>query len=275
VNNNWHNFLKNVGEWQGSFTQVSIDGNLGESVPSLLTLTALEDNKLVEFRIRRYGAGGYDSDPIVDRTQEYRTIGRPNIFFDNGAFSKGTIQLAPFAEFGAEYGFINGDRRWRCVQLFDRDNKFTSLTLIREFRAGSGAIEYPALTVDMLYGKWTGTATTIYSDLREPDTYNTSLEVNNLGDGNLEQNLTFGDRLITSVGKVVGNKILFDGDNPRQILLLPDGGSSNAPLTLPRQQAFFVEAGWLTALDRRERLIRSYSDRGEWISATHIIEHKQ
>ncbi len=109
IENNWKNFLKNMGEWQGCFTTVSPDGKLLESISSILNLEALENNQLVRFRLRRYGAEGYNSPPISDYSQEYRSLGRHLIFFDSGAFSKGSMQLAPFAEFGAEYGFVNGD----------------------------------------------------------------------------------------------------------------------------------------------------------------------
>jgi Domain of unknown function (DUF3598) len=57
-------------------------------------------------------------------------------------------------------------------------------------------------------------------------------------------------------------------------LLLPDGVSSNIPLQISHRQPFFVEAGWLLADNERQRLIRSYNDKGEWISSTHVIEHR-
>ena len=53
IENNWKNFLKNLGEWQGSFTSVSLEGELLNSTPSILSLEGREDNKLVLFRLRR------------------------------------------------------------------------------------------------------------------------------------------------------------------------------------------------------------------------------
>ncbi|MDJ0729840.1 MAG: DUF3598 family protein [Crocosphaera sp.] len=52
----------------------------------------------------------------------------------------GAFQLAPFAEFGSEFGFIKGDHRLRCVLLYDRQNEFSSITLIREFCIRSGLV---------------------------------------------------------------------------------------------------------------------------------------
>ena len=46
MENNWQNFLQNLGEWRGSFTQVSLTGEILDSTPSILTLEGLEDNQL-------------------------------------------------------------------------------------------------------------------------------------------------------------------------------------------------------------------------------------
>jgi hypothetical protein len=275
MNSNWQNFLKNLGEWRGSFTQVSPTGELLESTPSILSLEGFEDDQMVKFRLRRFATDDYNQPPISDHVQEYRSLGRHNIFFDTGAFAKGSLQLSPISEFGAEYGFVGVDRRLRCVQLFDPQGNFTSLTLIREFRNGTDAPERPPLTVDQLLGKWEGEAVTAYSDWRNPDTYATSLEIRKIERDRIEQRLTYGDRVISSTARIEGNKLCFDeGNYPRQILLLPDGASSNVPPQIKFREPLIVEAGWLLADGERQRLIRSYNEKGEWISSTHIIERK-
>ncbi|MEY3403715.1 MAG: hypothetical protein RLZZ86_3337, partial [Cyanobacteriota bacterium] len=205
----------------------------------------------------------------------YRSLGRQNIFFATGAFSKGTLQLAPFSEFGAEYGFVDHDRRLRLVQLYDQKGNFISLTLIREFRSFTDAYERPQLTVEQLIGNWQGKAHTVYADLRPSETYATYLEIKKIGDGYLEQKLSFQSQIIIAKARIEGNKIISETEGiARQILLLPDGSSSNVPLQLQLRKPFFVEAGWLVRENERQRLIRNYSDKGEWISSTHIIEHK-
>jgi hypothetical protein len=275
MNSNWNNFLKNIGEWEGSFTEVFPTGEIGNSTPSMLSLEACENDTLVRFRLRRYSSRDYTTEPISDHSQEYRTIGRQNVFFDTGAFSKGTIQVSPFTEFGAEYGFVAANRRLRFVQLFDLDRHLQKLVLIREFLRGSQATERPVLTVEQLLGKWVGEAATVYADWRDPEVVTTSLEIRLTGDDRLQQELSFGGRTISSTATIKGNILQFDtNDNPRQITLLPDGGSSNVPLEIPLQKPFFVEVGWLVNDSERQRLMRSYSDRGEWISSTHTIEHK-
>jgi Domain of unknown function (DUF3598) len=273
MQSNWENFLKNLGEWEGTFTQVSTDGELLGSTPSILTLEGLEDDRLVKFRLRRF-ATNISEQPTSDRVQEYRALGRQAVFFDTGAFSKGSLQVAPFAEFGAEYGFVAGDRRSRLVQLFDNQGCFASLTLIREIRSGTGAKLRPDLTVSQLVGKWEGKAHTTYADWREPETYVASLEVTAVG-SSLQQQLSFGGRTIASTARIEGNRLHFEeGAAPRQVLLLPDGGSSNIPLKISHREPFFVEAGWLVSDNERQRLIRSYNDKGEWISSTHVIEDR-
>ena len=273
MENNWGNFLKNLGEWVGSFTQVSTDGELLTSTPSILKLEGLEDNQLVRFRVRRF-ATDISEQPMVDNVQEYRSLGKQAVFFDTGAFSKGSLQVAPFTEFGAEYGFVSGDRRSRLVQLFGKQGSFDSLTLIREIRSGTDAIMRPDLTVAQLVGKWIGTAHTVYPEWQAPETTTVSLEISETN-GSLQQQLTFGSRSITSTARIDGNRLHFEtGATPRRVLLLPDGMSSNTPLQVSHREPFFVEAGWLLSDRERQRLIRSYNEKGEWISSTHVIEHR-
>jgi len=279
IENNWENFLKNLGEWRGTFTRISLEGKVLDSTPSILTLEGMESDRLVRFRLRRYGADGFDGEPERDNVQEYRSVGNQNIFFETGAFSKGSIQFSPVSEFGAEYGFVAGDRRLRFVQLYDRNGNLDSLTLIREFRAESNATERPQLTVDQLLGNWEGTAQTVYSDWTPTETTSTRLEIQKIASDRLQQKLTFGQdqsaTQISTTAKIEENKLIFDeGKIPRQILLLPDGTSSNTPSKIELRSPFFVELGWLVEPNERQRLIRSYNEKGEWISATFVREHK-
>ena len=80
---------------------------------------------------------------------------------------------------------------------------------------------------------------------------------------------------MTSQAKIAGNKVIFDNQGYiREILLLPDGISSNIPIKLEIRKPFFIEAGWLVRDNERQRLIRNYNEKGEWISSTHVIEIK-
>lgn len=163
----------------------------------------------------------------------------------------------------------------RFIQLYDKQGNLRDLILIREFRSGTDARERPLLEISQLLGNWQGIACTAYSDWKPSETYATSLEIEEIGNGLLRQQQHFGEITITSKARIEGKKLLFaGGDIPRQILLLPDGTSSNTPLQIKPRQQFFVEVGWLVEDKKREGLIRSYNDEGQWISATHVIEYK-
>ena len=275
MENNWNNFLKNLGEWRGSFTRISLEGEILDSTPSILTLEGLEENQLVRFRLRRFAQGNYDSEPSQDYVQDYRSVGNQIIFFETGAFSKGPFQFAPFSQFGAEYGFVAGDRRLRFVQLYDQDGNLSSLTLIREFRQGSNAQERPNLSLEQLLGTWEGTAEIVYPDWTPSESLSTRLEIQKINGDRLQHKLSFGQHTITSIARIDENKLIFeDGATPRQILLLPDGTSTNAPLKLELRTSFFVEVGWLVEPNERQRLIRSYNEKGQWVHSTFVRERK-
>lgn len=263
----WQCLLENLGEWQGSFTRLSPQGELLEDTPTVVSFTALNDNQTMRQVVRRLPP----NQPVNEKVLEYSSLGRGILFFDNGAFSQGSIQLAPFAEFGAELGLIWGDRRLRLVQLFNNGH-LDRLTLIREQLAGTTTPERPQLTVDDLIGQWQGEAVTIYPDWRSPDTYTTKLTIERIGD-RLVQQLSFLGRNITSEASIQGSILYFDSNT--QILLLPDGASATSPLQIKGGEAFFLEVGWLVAPQKRQRLIRAYSDRGEWISLTLVTEQRQ
>lgn len=277
----WECLLQNLGEWQGSFTRFSPQGELIEDIPTVVSLEGLNDNQTIRQIVRRFRP----NQPLEEKVLEYSSLGRGVLFFENGAFSQGSIQLAPFSEFGAELGLIDGDRRLRLVQLFNKTGHLDSLTLIREKLAGGRSTERPPLFVDDLVGEWQGEAVTLYPDWRSPDTYPTSLRVYKNGDGQLVQQLTISAdgrrddrstiRNIGSTARIEGSILYFDqGSQPNQVLLLPDGASSTSPQHVRVGQTFFLEVGWLLQPNLRQRLIRRYNDKGEWSSLTLVTERK-
>ncbi len=263
----WDCLLENLGAWEGSFTRLSPSGEILEDVPSIVSFTGLNDNQTMRQIVRLSPA----DQPVSEKVLEYSSLGRNILLFDNGAFSQGSIQFAPFSEFGAELGLIDSDRRLRLVQLFDKQGKLSGLTLIREKLSGSETLERPLLRVEDLLGEWQGEATTIYPDWRSPDSYSTSLTVRRRGD-RLYQELNFGRTIVTSA-QIEGSRLKFEQSNV-QILLLPDGASSNCPLEIQLRQPFVLEVGWLLQPNLRQRLIRKYNSKSEWISLTLVTEQK-
>ena len=157
----WQCLLENLGEWHGSFTRLSPQGELLEDTPTVVSFAGLNDNQTMRQIVRRLPPNL----PPDEKILEYSSLGRGILLFEDGAFSTGSIQIAPFAEFGAELGLIYQGRRLRLVQLFNKSGELERLTLIREQLAQTTAPEKPTLTVDDLIGTWQGEAQTLYPRL--------------------------------------------------------------------------------------------------------------
>ncbi|MBH8573125.1 DUF3598 family protein [Nostocaceae cyanobacterium CENA369] len=264
----WESFQQNLGVWEGSFTVFSPEGTFVKDIPSRLTLEKPNDSEKVRLTLCRSG--------LNDMVLEFTSVGGSLLFFENGAFSQGSIQLAPFTEFGAEFSFIYENRRLRLVQLFAQNGELDRLTLIREHLADTPKVERPPLQVADLLGTWQGQAITIYPDWRLPDLYSTTLQLQIDQTGQLIQSLNFGERTITSTATIKGSIIHFNKDSQKQVqvLLLPDGASATSPLQVQPRQPLFLEAGWLIQPNLRQRMVRSYNDKGEWTSLTLVTEEK-
>ncbi len=277
MNAQWQYLLQHVGRWQGSFARLSPHGDVTEVTPTLVSLEGLHDNQTMRQVIQRFDPSTQAI--ATENVLEYRHLSRSVLFFDNGAFSQGSMQWGPLAEFGAEFGFIAGDRRLRLVALFQRDGSFGQVTLIRERREGTDAPERPPLTVDDLLGDWQGEATTLYPDYRKPDRYATRQQIRREGDTLLQTLCTSGspeDVALSSTAAIAGKRLTFDREGKTvQVLLLPDGASCACPLHVAAGTPFGLEAGWLVAPHQRQRLIRRYDARGGWHSLTLVTEERQ
>lgn len=263
----WECFLQNLGVWEGSFTNFSPQGTLLKDTPSRLSLEGLNNNQTVRLTL---SCSGRD-----DVIREFSSVGGGLLFFENGSFSEGLIQLGPFSEFGAELALVHENCRLRLVQLFDQTGNLSGLTFIREHLAGTQTTERPPLQINDLLGEWQGQAVTIYRDLRT-DAYSTTLKLQLDDPGRLIQSTSFAERTITSTATIKDSIILFD-QNPEkqvQVLLLPDGASATSPLKVQLRQPLFLEVGWLIQPNLRQRMIRSYNEKGEWVSLTLVTEEK-
>lgn len=239
MSSQWQNFLRNLGEWHGSFASLRSDGAILETTTSILTLEQGQEERLVHFSLRRFASSDRSGTPVSDIHQEYRSLGRQVVFFENGTFCKGSLQVAPGTTFGAEFGFVQGDRRHRLVLLQEPSGGVERLVLIREFRAGSDAAERPPLSPEQLLGTWQGQEATISADWPEPEQRDCQLTL---------------DAAACAAGR-----------------LLPDGGFCRPPAQVSHRAAFTLEAAWLPAADRMQRLIRRYDASGAWVSASHQV----
>lgn len=272
----WDCFLKNLGEWHGSFTRYSPQGEETVDTPSIVTLEGLNDNQNVHQVVRYLPPDEPPRDVVVD----YDSLNRSILFFANGAFSQGSMQWGPYSTFGGEFGIIDnqfgdGTRRLRMVELYNSSSQLERIVLIREQLPQSNVPERPPLTVDSLLGEWQGEATTLYADLSNPSQFTSRLKIERIESDRLKQSLSFGYRTITSTARIDGSRLLFEKDDfTSQVLLLPDGASCNCPLKVKLGHNFVLEMGWLLQPQIRQRIIRSYNDKGNWTSCTLVTEKK-
>lgn len=269
----WDSFLKNLGEWQGSFTRFSAQGKEIEDTPSVVTLEGRENNEAVHQVVRYLSPDKPSRDVVVDYSKT--SLNRAILFFENGAFAQGSMQFSPYGMFGGEFGLINGDRRLRMVILYNGSSGLDRVVLIREKLPDSNTPEKPPLTVESLLGEWQGEAVTIYPDFRTPDTFNSYLTITQPSRDYLEQTLAFGTRKITSKARIEDSRLLFESSPLKtQILLLPDGASCNFPLEPKIGHNFVLEIGWMLAPNKRQRIMRNYNEKGNWTSCTLVTETK-
>jgi hypothetical protein len=263
----WQGLLQNQGTWKGSFTNLSSEGVELQDTPSEVNIRLSEDEQTVFFSLQR------EDSSEINLQFNYPGPGLQVPFFEDGCFSQGSLQHAPNINFGAEFAIREGDRRLRLVQLFDQGTALTSLTLIRENRAGN-TVQSPPLTVDALVGVWQGEAITRYADYREPDVMQTQIMVERKGD-HLTQSLQFGNHRIQTSAQIDGNRLHFsEGAQPMLLLCLPGGASALMPQQIQPRTPFVFETGWLVEPNLRKRMVRSYGDKGEWASITLVTERK-
>ncbi|NEQ97290.1 MAG: DUF3598 family protein [Cyanothece sp. SIO2G6] len=277
----WSGLRKNVGEWHGSFTQCSPLGEVLGDIPSILRLEEGVDGKTMRLSLKRFPEGQPPRE--IMQSFSYPGPGSNLLFFETGAFSQGAGQWFPSGQFGTELGFVWGDRRLRLVQLFegqpDGTSQLTSVTVIRETRAGCEDEASSPLTVMDLCGHWRGNAVTISPTTTHPINLSTDLVITVEGT-QLSQKLSYrgetAAHVTETVGRIEANCLWFEqSDSPVCVVLLPGGGSIAIPTKIKRDRSFFLEAGWLIAPHHRQRLIRRYNPQGQWLDLTLVEEFRE
>ncbi len=279
----WECLLQNLGCWQGSFTRIDPQGEILEDIPSETILELKEDHQTMRQTVRRF-VNGQPQDLVL----EYRHLNKSILLMEDGAFSQGSIQFAPFTEFGGELGLICSDRRLRLAVLYDKNSQLERFTLIREHLPHSQTPERPPLDLAALLGKWEGESVSINVDWVEPEVLSTVTEWQRLGD-RVTMNLQMQDSpkfskslwqapKFTSVAKISSqnSQILefTQDDMTIQTLFLPDGASITCPVAIAPRQPFRISLSWLLAPDLHQRLIRSYDSQGSWTGITLVTERK-
>lgn len=266
----WECVLENLGEWSGSFTLFSPQGEQIEDILSLITLTGRGDNQVINLVLKRfYPLPGTTELFPKEVTLNFSTPNPGSIFFETGAFSDGAISISPGVKTIAEFCLVGIDRRWRMVQVFNQAHQIDRITLIREQRQNTIAPERPPLTISDLLGTWQGTSITSYPDDRSSIA---SLTKSTCSVSNDRYQWAENGELIDL--KVTSDRLLeFQQANQSyQILLLPDSSYSLTPTQIAPGHPFYIEIGWIDQLGQRQRLVRRYDQNGAWESATFIRE---
>jgi len=275
----WDCVLENLGEWEGSFTHLSPQGEIIDDIPSVISLTGVNENQTIHLALRRYypTAPGSSELKPQELAFDFSAPSAGALFFETGAFSEGSPYFSTGTLFGAEFGFKESDRRMRLIQQFDAANsQLFKLTLVRERRVGTTAPERPPLALEDFLGEWEGEAVTLYLDGRPSVTANTSFKCDRLSENQLV--LSSGEETDYPL-KIAENSnqlcLNFEQNSQQyQILLLPDGAASTCPIQITPGHPFFMEVSWLIQPRLRQRMIRTYDDKGKWDSLTLVTEQR-
>lgn len=272
----WQRLLKNAGTWQGSFAQFSTVGQLLSEVPTEVELTPTNEGKSMHQEVRRYPPG---QSPQV-QAFDYSSLNKATLFFEQGAFSQGSIQWAPFSSsFGVELGLIAGQERVRLVALFDKEKSLKPITLIRETLKGERAQDRSAFAPEDLLGRWEGNCTALYADGRPEQHSQCSSVIERGSNGQIhEPTLIVGDvSMLPTMGTVMGQSIDFHAGTTQEsrLIMLPDGCYCRCPLVAnPRQTPLYVELGWMVSGDMRQRIRRVYDAAGAWQNLVFCTERR-
>ena len=267
----WECVLENLGEWVGSFTTVTPQGELIEDIPSIISLEGVRDNQAIHLVLKRfYPLPGSTETYAKEVVWDFSTPpGIGAVYFETGAFSSGGLTATSGVKFIVEFSLVGIDRRFRTIQQFDANHRLDRVTYVREHRQGTDAPERPHLTIPDLSGRWTGTAITRFPDDRSPATnpIESTFTVDETGyqwrEGSESIDLNVINERLLQFAR---------GQQSYQLLLLPDSSYSLTPTQIVPGNPFFIEIGWINQLGQRQRLVRRYDSTGTWHSVTFITE---
>jgi Domain of unknown function (DUF3598) len=275
VKSQWECVLQNLGEWQGSFTRLSPLGEEIENIPSLISLTGVDENRSIHLALTRYYP---DPEGILQPQEMAFDFSEPSagaIFFETGAFSEGSPYLRMGAPGGAEFAFRHENRRLRSILQFDADGSLFRLTLIREGRVGTIAPERPPLDLAGWLGVWQGEAVTLFPGSTQTVELPTTQTVVLNDDQTVTLSRSIGSQVTESTLTIVSKSDRTRLTNQStQVILLPDAAYALCPTQIEPGVSIALEVGWSIEPNVRQRLIRTYTDRGEWLSLTFITESK-
>lgn len=279
IESQWECVLQNLGDWVGSFTVYSPQGEEIEDIPSVISLVGKEDNRAIRLVLKRfYPVTGSSELQPQEVTMTFSAPESGAVFFETGAFSSGQMSVFRGVKSIGEFCLVGIDRRCRLVQVYNTAHQLERVTLIREQRLGSDAPECPPLSTTDLLGTWHCRKESRYLDGK------TLLSVPKKKESiffTTDRGYEWDDDISISLSAssdwakpTLRERLLeFDRDGQSyQMLLLPDGAYSICPTQIRSGYPFYLEMGWLLSPGLRHRLIRRYDSTGKWDSTSFRIE---
>ena len=158
----WELLQRNVGEWRGWFDSLDRTLQRTKRQPSLLTLEPAPSGVPLNLTLLLWPEAAVSSSPHQPPAgepekrivQSFTRLDPDMGVFGTGSFSRGTLHRSTWSKLYAEFGFLDDQRRHRLVLLWDGAGQLARIVLIREFLAGSSALERPPLEADQLIGDW-------------------------------------------------------------------------------------------------------------------------
>jgi len=269
----WECVLENLGEWVGSFTTITAQGEPVDDIPSIIKLEGVRDNQAIHLVLTRFyplpnSPERYPKEVVWDFSTP---PGIGVIYFETGSFSSGALAVTAGVKTIAEFSLRAEDRRFRMIQTFDPNQQLDRVTFVREHRQGATTPERPQLVIADLLGTWSGISTTWETSSESPIVTNT---VSTLTASDAGYLLVEADGS-TSLKVINPRSLQFAAAADRQsyqMLLLPDGGYTTTPTQIQLGCPFYLEIGWIHQLGKRQRLVRRYDSTGKWCSTTFMSE---
>jgi hypothetical protein len=253
-----------LGRWEGLFTDFSPAAKLLGQKNSVILFE--EPEPKVIRQTNRYPG-------CEDKVWEYRDLSAGIRFFEDGSFSNGRVQLAPFSTFAVEQGFLYGDQKARIVQLFDADGKASTITTIQEVR---GIYQTPTSLdnpLEHFLGTWKGTALILFPDWPEPEKFESELILKKDGT-QIHRQFKMGMQAFDWIGTYADFSVNFKSS---MMVFFPGNLMTMSPLQLPllsSDKSFAMEMGWLVEPKTCLRMIRYYDHKGSWQKIVLIKEQK-
>jgi Domain of unknown function (DUF3598) len=266
MKNQMQRLAMHLGRWEGMFTDFSPEAKLLGQKSSVILFEEAEPNVIRQ--TNRYPG-------CEDKAWEYRDLSAGIRFFEDGSFSNGRSQLAPFSAFAAEQGFLYEDQKARIVQLFDVEGKASAITTIQEVRGRT--YQTPASLNNPLegfLGTWKGKALVLSPDWPEPEKLESELIFEKDG-AQIHRQFKMGAQTFDWIGNYEDSAVSFDDG---RMVFFPGNLMTMSPPQLPllsSDKSFSIEIGWLVDPRTCLRMIRYYDHKGSWQKVVLIKEQSQ